>query len=203
MAKQNKQETLLTPSGHEADKELMKVPIKVSPALQALLANQIDLMEMLEVKRPPNPVFIEQHRLEVLQLEEEIAAAFSTHAKKKEKARQRQEVKRGNTLVDPESFSDELIAEQHQGKNYGPVGKAMEVDQEISLDALADKLSPGLPSSKFESLPPVAEKQVEVDIRRVALGASIKTLIKFLGRELTEEEMSALEAQVDSYLNVS
>lgn len=203
MAKQNKQEILLTPSGHEADKELMKVPIKVSPALQALLANQIDLMEMLEVKRPPNPVFIEQHRLEVLQLEEEIAAAFSSHAKKKEKARQRQEAKKGNTLVDPASFADELIAEQHQGNNYGSAGKAMQEDQEISLDTLADKLSPGLPSSKLESRPPVAEKQVEVDIRRVALGASIKTLINFLGRELTEMEMSALETQVDSYLNAS
>lgn len=200
MAKQNKQEILLTPSGHEADKELMKVPIKVSPALQALLANQIDLMEMIEIKQPPNPVFIEQHRLEVLQLEEEVAAALSAHAKKKEKARQRQEAKRGNTLVDPVSFASEPISEQQQRKNYGSRDKAMELDQEISLDALADKLSPGLPSSKFESRPPAAEKQMEVDVRRVALGASIKTLMNFLGRELTEEEMSALEAQVDSYL---
>ena len=37
MARQNKQEVILTASGHQVDKDLLRVPIKVTPSLQALL----------------------------------------------------------------------------------------------------------------------------------------------------------------------
>ncbi len=57
---------------------------------------------------------------------------------------------------------------------------------------------PGLPSSKHETVVrPAAVKTAAVDVRRVALGASIKALQSFLGRELNEEEIEALEDQVD------
>lgn len=200
MSKHSKQEILLTPSGHEVDKELMKVPVKVSPALQALLSNQIELMEMLEQKQPLNSVFIEQHRLEVSQLEEEIAAAFNAHSRKKEKAKQKQAAKKVNLLVEPGIFDSESVSKQdHRGHCKGAVGDVF-LEQDVSLDALADRLSPGLPSSKFQPRTPVAEKSVAVDVKRVALGASIKALVNFMGRDLTEEEMVALEVQVDAYL---
>jgi len=58
----------------------------------------------------------------------------------------------------------------------------------------------GLPSAKYRERTPAEEIKREVDVRRVVLGASIKTLQSFLGRELSEEEMRSLETQVDSYL---
>ncbi|MCL5290212.1 MAG: hypothetical protein M1489_04150, partial [Firmicutes bacterium] len=75
------------------------------------------------------------------------------------------------------------------------------VDVELSLDQTAEKLSPGLPSEKFQPRTMPEEKPVEIDVRRIAVGASIKALEKFLGRKLSEEEIAALEKQVEVYLN--
>jgi len=69
-----------------------------------------------------------------------------------------------------------------------------------SLDSLADRLSPGLPSAKFQPRTKAASDTVVLDVRRVALGASIRALANFLKRDLTEEEIRSVEKQVDSYL---
>ncbi|MEW5954306.1 MAG: hypothetical protein AB1815_11395 [Bacillota bacterium] len=202
MAKQSKQEVILTPSGHQVDKDLLRVPIKVTPSLQALLANQFDLIEMLENKQSLNPVFIEQHRMEMLQLEEEIASAFAAQVKKKEKALARQAEKKqvlaapGPPLKGPVREKPDLPREDEDMRE----SKALQRDPEAELDALANFLSPGLPSAKIARRAPAAEKPPEVDVRRVALGASIKALMDFLGRDLTEEESLILENQVDAYL---
>jgi len=39
-----------------------------------------------------------------------------------------------------------------------------------------------------------------LDVRRIAIGASIKALTNVLSRELTDDEILAIEKQVDSYL---
>ena len=64
MAKAKTQETILTVSGYEVDKDLIRVPIKVSPSLQALIANQLELMEIVEKNHSDYHIFIEQHRME-------------------------------------------------------------------------------------------------------------------------------------------
>ena len=205
MAKKNKQEIILTPSGHEVDRDLTRVPIKVSPALQALIANQIELMDMIEGNKPLDNIFLEQHRTELLQVEGEVEVSFLKYAKKKEAAKeQRQSKKQAVELpAEVENIRDPFEAasafEQHT-----PIAdrEAIGFEQEAYLDVLADKLSPGLPSAKYDKQqrPVEEEKKTEIDVRRVALGASIKALQNILGRELTEEELLAIEAQVDSYL---
>ena len=173
MARQNKQEVILTASGHQVDKDLLRVPIKVTPSLQALLANQFDLIEMLENKRALNPVFIEQHRMEMLQLEEEIASAFAAHVKKKEKALARQAEKKQATQ-EPEPPAKGPVREKPDlpwEDDDVRVSKVLGRDPEAELDALADFLSPGLPSAKIERRTPAPEKPAEVDVRRVAIGA--------------------------------
>lgn len=217
MAKKNKQEIILTPSGHEVDRDLTRVPIKVSPALQALIANQIELMDMLEGNKPLDNVFLEQHRIEMLQVEGEVEVSFLKYAKKKEAAReQRQSKKQAVEMpAEIENIQDPFGAESIK-KEYGSgewSASAFEqhnplidreetgLEQEVYFDVLADKLSPGLPSAKYDKQQrPVEEKKMEIDVRRVALGASIKALQNILGRELSEEEILAIEAQVDSYL---
>jgi len=68
------------------------------------------------------------------------------------------------------------------------------------LNSMADRLSPGLPSEKFQPRAKKVQDAIEVDVRRVAIGASIKALSSFLRRDLTEEEIRSVEKQVESYL---
>jgi len=211
--KSTPQENVFTPSGHQVDKDLMKVAVKVSPSLQALIANQIDLLEMLEGKAAKNAVLIEQHRVEVLQVEEEIASAFSNHVLKKEKVREQRLLKRQPIEAVPFDLEDE--PEQTMGHDFkdkttsgGKWTKGAadrEDDRPLEYDVHFDiepaSPGPGLPSAKYETdVRPAVTRPVEVDVRRVALGASIKALQSFLGRELNEEEMIALENQVDIFL---
>ncbi len=209
--KSKKQEEIFTPSGHHVDKDLMKVLVKVSPALQALIANQIDLLEMLEGKAANNPVLIEQHRVELLQVEEEIANAFFNHVQKKEKTREKRLLKKGNTAV-PFDLNDGPVPAMDPSVAAKPVpdrksrdAQVQEDDRPLAYDMFFELESgsegPGLPSAKYETgHRPTAGRDTGVDVRRVALGASIKALQSFLGRELNEEEIKALENQVDSYL---
>ncbi len=240
LAKSSKQEVTLTPSGHEADKELERVPIKVSPSLQALIANQIDLIDMLEGKTEQSPIFVEQHKVEMSKVEEEIAGAFSNYVKKKEQAKERRlqkkkEQEEAKAAVSEEEFipsTDEgIVSSFRAGENVntfspekattpsssahtpGPENGEFEKEQLYSQEANFDfsmitgntgpgNATSGLPSAKYitktESEP--AEKSPEVDIRRVAIGASINALKKLLDRELTEQEILSIEAQVDFYL---
>jgi len=227
MAGKNKQEIMLTPSGHQADKDLARVPIKVSPSLQALLANQVELIEMIEGKVSRDPVFIEQHKLEMIQVEEEIAGAFSSYMAKREKARAKRQLKK--ELPEKAVFDGEIdgvnepvtegsdipakLAEFDEGAS-GYDFFSMNEDRwqdknrvlpEISYDTPTEKresetMPAGLPSSKYENRTVSPEADKKYDVRRIALGASIRALQTFLGRELTEEEIQSLEAQVDSYL---
>lgn len=194
--KKSKPEIMITPSGHEVDKELAKVPIKVSPPLQALLANQMELIEMAEGKASRNLVFIEQHKLEMLQLEEEIAGAFSIYMRKKEKAREKRMEKQSPAL---DAAAADAFAQIHLPENDDFNDPPFDISR-TDNDLLGVEPA-GLPSSKYETRQISNEPQnEEVDVRRIALGASIKALQAFLDRELTEEEMQSLEAQVDSYL---
>ena len=197
----NKKQEMLTASGYQYDSDLVKVPIKVTPALQAVIANQLDLIEMLEKGGHRDPVFIDQHRAELSQLEEEIAGAFAKYAKKKEAEKERRAVKKESQDIPvwaPEEQSAPKKAgrqrpEREEDYTLGP-------DMEKQLDSMADRLSPGLPSAKCEQRTRPVERPAEVDVRRVAVGAAIKALSGFLGRELTGEEMAAVEKQVESYL---
>jgi hypothetical protein len=210
--KGTQQENILTPSGHQVDKDLMKVAVKVSPSLQALIANQIDLLEMLEGKAAKNSVLIEQHRVEVLQVEEEIASAFSNHVYKKEKSKEQRLLKKGNTAVpfDLEEETGQIVSQDYDDKpasdrKRNKDSAARADDRTLEYDMYFDLESTGqgsrLPSSKYETnVHPATIKSAEVDVRRVALGASIKALQNILGRQLNELEIKALENQVDSYL---
>lgn len=205
---------MLTPSGHEVDRDLARVPIKVSPALQALIANQIELIDMIEGNKPLNKVFLEQHRTEMLQVEGEIEVSFVKYIKKKETARERRLSKKtevneapGKLPNQPDCFEAENTKEpagDFEIPSHLDNREETGLDQEVYLDTLADKLSPGLPSAKYDSQPrPAEEKETKIDVRRVALGTSIKVLQSLLGRELTEDEMLAIENQVDHYLTES
>ncbi len=194
--KKSKPEIIITPSGHEVDKDLAKVPIKVSPPLQALLANQMELIEMAEGKASRNLVFVEQHKLEMLQLEEEIAGAFSLYMGKKEKTRAKRMEKQ---FAAPDAAAAEPFASIHLPENDDFNDPPFDISR-TDNDFLGAELA-GLPSAKYEPRRSGNEpKNEEVDVRRIALGASIKALQAFLDRELTEEEMQSLETQVDSYL---
>jgi len=207
--KKSKPEIIITPSGHEADKDLAKVPIKVSPSLQALMANQMELIEMAEGKLSRNLVFVEQHKLEMLQLEEEIAVAFSSYMGKKEKAREKRMEKQLMAELNEQGLEGEASHSDDQWFARGDSAiKAVNDDlTDIPFDIMHTDLErsgtqpAGLPSSKYDARRTGSEtKQDEADVRRIALGASIKALQTFLARELTEEEMQSLEVQVDSYL---
>lgn len=245
MTKKNKQqENIFTPSGHQVDKDLMKVPVKVSPSLQALIANQIDLLEMLEGKAAKNAVLIEQHRVEVLQVEEEIASAFSIYVQKREKSRAQRLIKKqltegekipgssegddkhpveepaegrparfeGNTAVpfdienEPGPATDNDYADKpalggKRAKDLMTREDDRSLEYNMHFDIESANRGPGLPSSKYETgARPAPTKTTGVDVRRVALGASIKALQSFLGRQLNEEEIKSLENQVDLYL---
>ncbi|SFR08616.1 hypothetical protein [Desulfoscipio geothermicus] len=220
--KKSKPEKIITPSGHEVDRDLARVPIKVSPSLQALMANQMELIEMAEGKVSRNLVFVEQHKLEMLQLEEEIAGAFSGYLRKKEKAREKRLKKQAldkanhepvHVADEPAPVTETEPAVYSGGDQWPARGeRAAQIEDDSALpdvpfdlihtDIESSSPSPaGLPSSRYETRRTVNEpKKEETDVRRIALGASIKALQAFLGRELTEEEMQSLEAQVESYL---
>ena len=219
MAKKNTEpENLLTPSGHQVDKDLIKVPIKVSPSMQALIANQIDLLDMLEGKISKDNILIEQHRVEVLQVEAEIAQAFSGYVEKKEKSKE-QRLKR-KTLLAQESNEDiqhpehlpegtavpfdaaSLDTPPFVLENQGAQNEERLLEYDMFFDIENSQQPPKLPSDKYA---PPAQKapaqQNPADARRVALGAAIKALQSFLERELNEAELQILEKQVDFYLS--
>lgn len=224
-----KQEALLSISGHEYDKDLARVPIKVSPALQAIVANQLDLLDKVGKFCPEDAIFLEQLKLEMVQLEEEIASAFTKYMQRKEDQRLKRELKKVQAEAAPIPSMEDLAAQfmgaqdttsttsnadlppfdMADSPSQGGRSTAYEtppafnegsIDQERNLDKMAAQVSPGLPSQKYEARPLQPERQPEIDVKRVAIGASIKALETFLGRKLTEEEMVALEQQVESYL---
>ena len=207
MARKSKQQVTLTPSGHEFDQDLAKVPIKVSPSLQALIANQVELMDMIEGKVSRDQIFIEQHKIEMLQVEGEIAGAFSNHANKKEKAREKRQLRKTAVLEEDNAkkpLQDYMPAPEAEKEPPGidllDEPALPDIPFDLSAEIGSNASPPGLPSSRFEKPAAPQEKKTQPDVRRVALGASIKALQVFLGRELTEEEMQSLENQVDSYL---
>ena len=70
--KKKKTDFSLTVSGFEYDKELSRVSIKVIPALQALVANQYDLIKMIQEHVPEQSIFLESHLSELVEVEETI-----------------------------------------------------------------------------------------------------------------------------------
>lgn len=223
MAKNNL-EVALSPSGHQYDKDLARVKIKVSPSLQALIANQLEFIEIVEICNPENHIFLEQHKAELFQLEEEISQAFADYILKKERARVKREQKKnelasapilemeetfsnintGNTAAPQTNdlpWSDEPLADHSASYHDDNEREQLSYDPLAELDKMAANLSPGLPSAKYTTATAPVEKKVDVDVRRIAIGASVKALVDFLNRPLTEEEIQTIEKQVDSYLN--
>ena len=184
LVRQEKNNFTLSTSGYEYDKELAKVSIKVSPALQALIANQHDLAETL-LNVPERKIFMETHLAELSIVEETIAKAYAKYRSKREEAkktRQETEINSKIATVSRQEFDEPLK------------------EAETLLDEMAAKKSPGFPSAKFTSEKKIPLVNEENDIRRIAIGASIKALSNFLGRQLTENEILLIEKQVDSYL---
>lgn len=193
MAKQKKQDFALTVSGYEYDKELSRVPIKVFPALQALVANQHDLIEVFQKHAPEQSIFLEAHMAEMVEVEETIQKEYVKYCAKKEEQKRKREENGKSTNNLPEE----------NGNNSAPEGfNEFVMGEEAKLDKMAFAMSPGLPSARFEpsysQIPPV--KSEEKDVRRIAIGASIKALNKLLGRQLTNQEILVIESQVDSFL---
>ncbi|ACV63188.1 hypothetical protein Dtox_2377 [Desulfofarcimen acetoxidans DSM 771] len=198
MAKTKKKTPELTASGFNYDQDLAKVPIKVFPALQALIANQHDLIEIAQKYEPDKFIFLEAHKGELAEVEEIIAQQHSIFFEKKEKAKAKR-LQEKNAFSEPEnkSFNSGFV----RNTEFGDFEPAVERESEPpTLDMLAEQMSPGLPSAKYEPrkvFEPAAEKP---DIRRIAVGASIKALTNLLSRKLTEEEVTAIEKEIDSYL---
>ncbi|MDD3652836.1 MAG: hypothetical protein PHO01_01435 [Desulfotomaculaceae bacterium] len=192
MAKQGKKEFALTASGFEYDKELSKLSIKVFPALQALIFNQHDLIETCQKYVPEKAIFLEAHMAELVEVEETIAKEHAKHLARKEELKKKKQVKEKINKV-----SQQAIETETSVKGYDEPIK----DAETLMDETAKAISPGLPSARFSGSTITASiKQEEPDIRRIAIGASIKTLEFLLRRNLTEQELSVIETQVDAYL---
>ncbi len=83
MLKQKKKDLTLTVSGYEYDKELSRVPIKVFPALQALVANQHDLIEVFQKHEPEQSIFLETHVAELVEVEETIQKEYTKYCAKR------------------------------------------------------------------------------------------------------------------------
>lgn len=185
MAKQKKQDFALTVSGYEYDKELSRVPIKVFPALQALVANQHDLIEVFQKYAPEQAIFLEAHMAEMVEVEETIQREYAKYCTRKEEQKRKRE-ENGKSKEHPPAESD------NNSDGY----------DEFLMEDEAGAMSPGLPSAKFDQpglqSPPVKSK--EKDVRRIAIGASIKALKELLGRQLTSQEILVIETQVDSFL---
>jgi len=201
LTKQKKQDIILTASGHQYDKDLARVPIKVSPALQALIANHLELMERLNTHFPEEKIFLDNLKLELVQVEEEIASAFSGYMKKKEEQRIKRELKKSEKEFTSAASMNDNFSTMNMDLPLDATGDLCSdvFDIEHSLEQMAEKISPGLPSEKYEPRS-FSERPVEIDLRRVAVGASIKALENFLGRKLSEEEIVSLERQVEAYL---
>jgi len=184
MSRKAKRDYVLTTSGFEYDKELARVSIKVVPALQALINNQHDLLKALQPNFPEMKIFLKNHMAELSVVEETIASAHTKYNLKKEesrKLRQKKEIENTNQDIIPQEY-DEHIKDDVQ-----------------LLDNEARKISPGLPSARFDTVKKNPARDEKLDVRRIAIGASIKALTSVLGRELTEDEIMAIEKQVDSY----
>ncbi|MFZ5632933.1 MAG: hypothetical protein ACOY40_08810 [Bacillota bacterium] len=194
MARQDQKDFTLTVSGYEYDKELSRVPIKVFPALQALIANQHDLIEVCKKHAPEKLIFLENHISELNMVEETIAKEHARYCSKKEelKRKRQEKEKSAGSPFQPADTADLL------GQGFDEPLK----DDESLLDELAAGISPGLPSARLESSrkAPAPSRREEVDVRRIAIGASVKALSSLLGRQLTDQEISVIEKQVDSYL---
>lgn len=184
MAKE-KNDFVLTASGYDYDKELSRVSIKVIPALQALITNQHDLVETLLYCVPEKKIFLETHLTELSIVEETIAKAHAKYRSKREEVKkQRQEKGSTNIIAN--------ITSQEYDETVKETGAL--------LDEMAAKISPGLPSARFDSEKKIPIKNENKDVRRIAIGASIKALSNLLGRKITNEEILVIEKQVDSYL---
>lgn len=134
---------------------------------------------------PERKIFLETHLAELSIVEETIAKAYAKYRSKREEAkktRQETEINSKITTLSRQEFDEPLK------------------ETDILLDDMAAKISPGLPSVKFTSEKKIPIVNEEKDIRRIAIGASIKALSNFLGRQLTENEIILIEKQVDSYL---
>lgn len=193
MAKQKKKEFTLTASGFEYDKELTKLSIKVFPALQALISNQHDLIETCQKYAPDKSIFFEAHRAELVAVEETIAKEHAKQLTRREELKKkRQDKEKANKVLQPPIETNIAVQEYDE-----PIKET-----DALLDEMAGTISPGLPSARFTAAPQAASsvKQEEPDIRRIAIGASIKTLEILLERKLTEQELSVVESQVDAYL---
>lgn len=196
MSKHKKQDFALTVSGFEYDKELSRVPIKVFPSLQALIANQYDLIEVFKKHAPEQSIFLEAHMAELVQVEETIQKEYEKYRDRKEKQKRKRE----------ENGKKAEQGSAESGNDFIPVGyDEVLTEEEAALDKMAAAMSPGLPSARFEqpglgNTAVNAVKSEEKDVRRIAIGASINALKELLGRQLTEQEISIIEAKVDSYL---
>ncbi|MFZ5652344.1 MAG: hypothetical protein ACOY4I_16045 [Bacillota bacterium] len=204
MADKKKQEISLTESGHRFDRELARVSVKVSPELQAVIANQHDLIELIEKNHPEARILIDQHRTELLTVEEQIAGAFGQYRQKREAAKARRQVGKESAASGQYFSAGVSTAPKRAGGRTAEGGEGYP-DYDMSLpedeiDSMAERLSPGLPSQRYSAHPAPAPKAEAADVRRVAVGAAIRALSVFLGRDLTEEEIAAVEKQVDSYL---
>lgn len=185
MAKQEKSDFILTASGYDYDKELSKVSIKVIPSLQALITNQHELVEALLSCVPEKKIFLETHLTELSIVEETIAKAHAKYLSKREDVKKQKQEK--------------------ENKNIIPTITSQEYDEPVKesgalLDEMAAKISPGLPSARFNSENKIPIKNENKDVRRIAIGASIKALSNLLGRKITNDEILLIEKQVDSYL---
>ncbi len=186
MTRKIKKDYVLTTSGYEYDKELARVSIKVVPALQALINNQHDLLKALLPNFPEMKIFLKNHQAELSVVEETIASAHAKYNLKKEEAkilRQKKEDEDTKQDISSSSGYDEHIR-----------------DDGRLLDEQARKISPGLPSARFDSAKKNPVRDEIMDVRRIAIGASIKALTNVLGRELSEDEILVIEKQVDAYL---
>jgi len=198
--KKKKTDFSLTVSGFEYDKELSRVSIKVIPALQALVANQYDLIKMIQEHVPEQSIFLESHLSELVEVEETIQKEYTKYcAKREEQRKKRQENAKSIKGAAQENGISPVARGDGEPLTYEPLR-----EEETVLDSLAAALSPGLPSAKFEKTSNFTrtgpENKGDYDVKRIAIGASIKALSNLLGRQLTEMEISVIEAQVDAYL---
>ncbi len=198
--KKKKTDFSLTVSGFEYDKELSRVPIKVFPALQALVANQYDLIKIIQEHVPEQSIFLETHLSELVEVEETIQKEYTKYCTKREEQRRKRQENAKNIKSAAQENGNSPVARGDDGTlTDEPL-----TEEETVLDSLAAALSPGLPSAKFEKTSNFAqtspEKKADYDVRRIAIGASIKALSNLLGRQLTGLEISVIEAQVDAYL---
>ena len=200
MAKSKRNTPELTASGFNYDQDLTRVSIKVFPALQALIANQHELMEIAQKYEPDKFIFLEAHKGELAEVEETIAQIHSKFYEKKEKAKAKKaEEKKTDALKQEEnSLGNNFV----RNPEYGDFELAVDITESEppTLDDLATQMSPGLPSAKFEPRKAPLPSADKPDIRRIAVGASIKALCSLLHRELTEEEITTIEKEIDSYL---